>query len=60
MSLSLRWKIILIILSSLCFLGITVTLFSHHMERQSFKRTLDAFNSNALVKREAGFVTMYS
>ncbi|WP_199767684.1 cache domain-containing protein, partial [Helicobacter baculiformis] len=52
MALNLRWKIILIILGSLCTLGLTLALLSHHMERQSFKKTIEAFNSNALVKRE--------
>ncbi len=54
MSLNLRWKIILIVLGSLCTLGLATAFLSNYMERASFKKTLGAFNSNALVKRESG------
>ncbi|WP_104710202.1 methyl-accepting chemotaxis protein [Helicobacter felis] len=54
MSLNLRWKIILVILGSLCTLGIIVASLSNYMEKESFKRTLKTFNSNALAKRESG------
>ncbi|WP_121021720.1 methyl-accepting chemotaxis protein [Helicobacter vulpis] len=54
MSLTLRWKMILIVLGSLCALGLSLSLLSYHIERRSFKKTIHSFNSNALVKRESG------
>ncbi|WP_120946080.1 methyl-accepting chemotaxis protein [Helicobacter labacensis] len=52
MALNLRWKITLIIWGSLCVLGLTLTLLSHSMEKQSFKKAIEAFETNALRKRE--------
>ncbi|WP_121021718.1 methyl-accepting chemotaxis protein [Helicobacter vulpis] len=52
MALNLRWKITLMIWGSLCALGLTLTLLSHYMEKQSFKQTIEAFDANALHKRE--------
>ncbi|WP_120951217.1 methyl-accepting chemotaxis protein [Helicobacter sp. L8] len=54
MSLTLRWKMILIVLGSLCALALSLTLLSYHIERRAFKKTMRNFNANALVKRESG------
>ncbi|WP_221281257.1 methyl-accepting chemotaxis protein [Helicobacter gastrocanis] len=52
MALNLRWKITLMIWGSLCALSLTLTFLSHYMEKQSFKQTIEAFDTNALTKRE--------
>ncbi|WP_104695426.1 methyl-accepting chemotaxis protein [Helicobacter salomonis] len=54
MTLNLRWKITLIVLGSLCALSLTLTFLSRSMEKQSFKKTIETFDANALLKRERG------